>query len=70
MKRTHHWKLTNVSDDNTTMRHCHNCGRKVIFVDSGKRRRNANGKNIYEYAIYKCKKGHTWNRLLGITKNK
>ena len=29
-----------------------------------------NGKNIYEYAIFKCKNGHTWNQLLGIAKSK
>jgi hypothetical protein len=33
-------------------------------MDSGKIRQNANGKNIYTYAIYKCGKDHTWNRKL------
>mgnify|MGYP000942748465 CR=1 FL=1 len=44
--------------------YCPGCGRKVKFQDSLKRRRNANGKKVYEYAIYKCERGHTWNRLL------
>jgi hypothetical protein len=43
---------------------CPNCKKKTEFRDSGKRRQNANGKNIFEYAIYKCKKGHTWNLKL------
>jgi hypothetical protein len=33
-----------------------------MFADSRKRRRNANGRIIYEYAIFKCPKGHTWNK--------
>ncbi|MDT8717819.1 cytoplasmic protein [Clostridium sp. 19966] len=45
-------------------RYCHNCGAKVIFKDSLKRRQNANGKNIFYFAIYKCPKGHTWNKQL------
>lgn len=45
-------------------RYCHNCGKKAIFEDSMKRRQNANGKNIYHYAIYKCPKGHTWNKSI------
>lgn len=45
-------------------RYCHNCGKKVTFKDSLKRRQNANGKNIYHFAIYKCEQGHTWNKPL------
>ncbi|WP_027633666.1 hypothetical protein [Clostridium hydrogeniformans] len=45
-------------------RYCHNCNGKVLFKDSGIRRQNANGKNIYHYAIYKCINGHTWNKKL------
>lgn len=51
-------------------RHCHNCGKKVIFADSGQRRFNANGKDIYGFAIYKCDNGHTWNKSLGAYKTK
>ncbi len=46
-------------------RYCHNCGKKTRFTDSGKRRHNANGKVIFEYAIYKCENDHTWNKALG-----
>ncbi|HOS69798.1 MAG TPA: cytoplasmic protein [Bacillota bacterium] len=70
MKRIYHWELIDTSTNNKVERYCHNCGRKVVFEDSTKRRHNANGKNIYEYAIFKCKNGHTWNRLLGISKSK
>jgi len=45
-------------------RYCHNCGGKVIFQDSLKRRQNANGKNIFYFAIYKCPKGHSWNKSI------
>ncbi|EJR45714.1 hypothetical protein III_00552 [Bacillus mycoides] len=33
------------------------------------RRHNANGKNIYRFAIYKCPKDHTWNQKLHIYKS-
>lgn len=49
-------------------RYCHNCGKKVEFKDSLKRRQNANGKNIYCFAIYKCPKGHTWNKQIAAFK--
>lgn len=45
-------------------RYCHNCAKKVEFRDSLKRRQNANGKNIYYFAIYKCPNGHTWNKRI------
>lgn len=45
-------------------RYCHNCGKKAVFKDSGLRRVNANGKDLYEFAIYKCENGHTWNKTL------
>lgn len=61
------WKLEeeNVKEE---IRYCHNCGKKVVFTDSNIRRQNANGKNIYHFAIYKCSKGHTWNKKLEIFK--
>ncbi len=49
-------------------RYCHNCGKKVEFIDSLKRRQNANGRNIFHFAIYKCPKGHTWNKGLNTFK--
>ena len=45
-------------------RYCHNCGQRVVFRDSLVRRQNANGKNIHHFAIYKCERGHTWNKKI------
>ena len=45
-------------------RYCPGCGRVVSFHDSGKIRRNANGKTIHAFAIFKCSKDHIWNRRL------
>lgn len=45
-------------------RYCSHCGKVVNFKDSGVRRQNANGKNIFHFAIYKCEKDHTWNKKL------
>jgi hypothetical protein len=61
------WEIYSDEDD-SFRRYCHNCGSKVTFTDSGVRRHNANGKDIYEYAIYKCERGHTWNKMLGMLK--
>jgi hypothetical protein len=52
------------SGRNVINRYCANCGKVVPFTDSGKVRRNANGKNIHIYAIYKCPKDHTWNKKI------
>jgi len=38
----------------------------VLFSDSLKRRRNARGKTIYEFAIFKCGRDHTWNKKLSM----
>lgn len=51
-------------DRNVVNRYCANCGKVVPFADSGKVRRNANGKNIHVFAIYKCPKDHTWNKRI------
>ena len=40
----------------------------VFFTDSLKRRQNANGKNIYHFAIYKCSDGHSWDKVINIFK--
>lgn len=66
-KLTLYWEI-NLYNIGTEERYCHNCGKKVIFTDSLKRRQNANGKNIFHYAIYKCPNGHTWNKILNIFK--
>jgi hypothetical protein len=56
------WSLTPENQEDSFEKYCPNCGKKVLFIDSRMRRRNVNGKNIYEYAIYKCPKEHTWNK--------
>ncbi|WP_291580153.1 S4 domain-containing protein [Clostridium sp. UBA6640] len=61
------WEIHNNNLDSEE-RYCHNCGKKVIFIDSLKRRQNANGKNIFHYAIYKCPNNHTWNKMLNTFK--
>ena len=67
-KMTYQWILGGISNDRPILKYCHNCGRKVSFRDSMKRRHNANGKKIFEYAIYKCERYHTWNLLLNTYK--
>ena len=52
------------SDAGGSKRYCHGCGKPVVFADSGKVRRNANGKDIYSFNIFKCPRDHTWNRRL------
>lgn len=66
-KAFYSWEI-HETDNTTEFRYCHNCGRKAVFTDSGLRRHNANGKDIFEFAIYKCERGHTWNKMLGILK--
>ena len=63
-KKVFEWRLHQQENRDQIVKYCPHCNRKVIFTDSQKRRRNANGKNIHEYAIYKCEKAHTWNRKL------
>ncbi|SFD07952.1 hypothetical protein SAMN04488168_11717 [Bacillus sp. 491mf] len=62
------WNLYKTELETTIEKHCKNCGYTVIFTDTQIRRHNANGKNIYRFAIYKCEKGHTWNKKLRIYK--
>lgn len=63
------WNIYNGKIDKEE-RYCHNCGKKVEFKDSLKRRQNANGKNIFHFAIYKCPNGHTWNKGIDTFKAK
>lgn len=58
------WSLAPQNQEDTIEKYCPNCGKKVLFIDSRLRRRNANGKDIFEYAIYKCPKEHTWNKSI------
>jgi len=59
-----HWTITGEKSVGSVIKYCHSCGKKVVFKDSMVRRENANGNNIYRFAIYKCEKGHTWNKTL------
>lgn len=62
------WSLYRDNQEESLERYCHNCGKKTLFKDTLIRRHNANGKNIYQYAIYKCQMDHTWNKKLDIYK--
>jgi hypothetical protein len=61
------WSLSAVSQEKVE-RYCKQCGKVVSFEDSNKKRQNANGKDIYEYAIFKCERDHTWNKKLRTVK--
>ncbi|MBC6974021.1 cytoplasmic protein [Bacillus sp. Xin] len=63
------WNLYENEFETTIEKHCKNCGHTTLFIDTNIRRHNANGKNIYRFAIYKCPKGHTWNKKLHIYKS-
>ncbi|MFJ8090619.1 S4 domain-containing protein [Lysinibacillus sp. NPDC095746] len=64
---TFRWRLSQIPEQ-TVKKHCKMCGRISVFTDTNVRRHNANGKNIYQYAIYKCEKNHTWNKKLAMYK--
>jgi hypothetical protein len=64
---TFHWKISQ-TPERTVKKHCKMCGKSSVFTDTNVRRHNANGKSIYQYAIYKCEKNHTWNQKLAIYK--
>ena len=61
--------LRQKSEAETIRKNCKMCGKVTIFTDTTIRRHNANGKNIYQFAIYKCSKNHTWNKKLDIYKS-
>ncbi|PEK89087.1 cytoplasmic protein [Bacillus toyonensis] len=62
------WSLYE-NQQNTIEKYCKNCRRNTLFTDTNIRRHNANGKNIYRFAIYKCPNDHTWNQKLRIYKS-
>ncbi|MDM5190609.1 cytoplasmic protein [Bacillus sp. DX4.1] len=69
MQKVHlSWNLYQSELETTVEKHCKNCGYTTLFTATRIRRHNANGKNIYRFAIYKCHKGHTWNKKLQIYK--
>ncbi|GIP41425.1 hypothetical protein J31TS4_47050 [Paenibacillus sp. J31TS4] len=57
-----------IREEQIEERYCPSCGAMTGFADTGIRRHNANGKTIYRYAIYKCRREHTWNRKLAVYK--
>jgi len=67
LNSTFRWKLSQLPE-RTVKKHCKMCGSISVFTDTTVRRHNANGKNIYQYAIFKCEKNHTWNKKLAIYK--
>lgn len=60
-----HWQIQSQTDTSVS-RYCSHCNQVTTFSDSGFRRQNANGKNIFHFAIYKCPKNHTWNNKLEV----
>jgi hypothetical protein len=67
-KLSFRWNLGSKDEMTIIKRYCHNCGKVTIYKDSMIRRHNANGKKIYQFAIYKCDEGHTWNQKLSTFK--
>lgn len=63
-----YWDLRETGREQPVQRYCKNCGQTVLFRDTHIRRHNANGKNIFQFAIYKCDKDHTWNKKLSVYK--
>lgn len=61
--------LLKKQEADTVKKQCKMCGKVTIFTDTTIRRHNANGKNIYQFAIYKCPKNHSWNKKLDIYKS-
>lgn len=63
---TEHYSLVlrKKQEAHTVKKQCKMCGKVTLFTDTTIRRHNANGKNIYQYAIYKCPKNHAWNKKL------
>lgn len=62
-------KLNKKQEADTVRKQCKMCGKVTVFTDTTIRRHNANGKNIYQFAIYKCPKNHSWNKKLDIYKS-
>ncbi|ANX13598.1 hypothetical protein ABE41_016425 [Fictibacillus arsenicus] len=61
--------LRKKQEADTVKKQCKMCGKVTTFTDTTIRRHNANGKNIYQFAIYKCPKNHSWNKKLDIYKS-
>jgi hypothetical protein len=68
-KQTFSLVLRQKREADTVKKQCKMCGKVTVFTDTTIRRHNANGKNIYQFAIYKCPKNHSWNKKLDIYKS-
>jgi len=68
-KQTFSLVLRQKREANQVKKQCKMCGKVTIFTDTTIKRHNANGKYIYQFAIYKCPKNHTWNKKLGTYKS-
>ncbi|CAH2716729.1 hypothetical protein BACCIP111895_03917 [Neobacillus rhizosphaerae] len=68
-KQTFSLVLRQKREADTVNKQCKMCGKVTVFTDTTIRRHNANGKNIYQFAIYKCPKNHSWNKKLDIYKS-
>ncbi len=54
----------------TVYHRCGGCGKKQIFINTGKFRVNANGKRVDVWLIYRCIKcKHSWNLTVYDRKN-
>jgi hypothetical protein len=68
-KQTYSLVLRQKREADNLVKHCKMCGKVTVYTDTTIRRHNANGKNIYQFAIYKCPKNHSWNKKLDIYKS-
>jgi len=68
-KQTFSLVLRQKREADQVKKQCKMCGKVTIFTDTTIRRHNANGKFIYQFAIYKCPKNHTWNKKLDTYKS-
>lgn len=68
-KQTFSLVLRQKSEADKVKKQCKMCGKVTIFTDTTIKRHNANGKYIYQFAIYKCPKNHTWNKKLDTYKS-
>ncbi|WHY78422.1 cytoplasmic protein [Neobacillus sp. WH10] len=68
-KQTYSLVLRQEREADQVKKQCKMCGKVTIFTDTTIKRHNANGKSIYQFAIYKCPKNHTWNKKLDTYKS-
>jgi len=61
---THQWRLS--APECAVLKYCRRCQQTTEFRHSGKTRRNANGKTLFQFDIFKCSRDHTWNRSVPV----